>query len=454
MPRDLLIPFALVAQGGVKITASELAEQMADPRSQLRLQATADRDTERRRAIRFSCPACGHAVYPHAPVVRGGRYFWSHRPKAAAFCPLERKRALSPDEINRLIFWGRQESEAHRNLVRLLASAAERDPRTVEGSTQIGVYEPPTPEMRDEFPYGRYPDVSFVYGREKVVLEAQLATISLYGINGRRAFYDRSGATLLWVMRNFSPDGPLRASVLDILADQAGHIFAVDRETEELSRKDRTLRLRCWRYDQGSTGEIWSESIITLGEAIRVANPWWWARDFKKRWIEAYEGENCFYGDVLDPHEFILEAAREADLTSSECARLDKSVIEIVRLLIALEAGRVIGTRNTRLISMANSFHRRVGYRARTLVVRALERWQPALLEKPSMKIALNSASNALAQPGEHEWGQTSPIGKLRSVLFPDWKIEPQSPSPCWLVSGMVGSGIIPAKKTKKKAEK
>lgn len=428
MSRDLLIPYALVATSGVRITASELAEQMADPRSPLRLQATADRDTERRRAIRFSCPACGHAVYPHAPVVRGGRYFWSHRPKAAAFCPLERKRALSPDEINRLIFWGRQESEAHRNLVLLLASAAERDPRTVEGSTQIGVYKPPTLEMRDEFPYGRYPDVSFLYGQEKIVLEAQLATISLHGINGRRAFYERSGATLLWVMRNFSPNGPLRASVLDILADQAGHIFSVDRETEELSREDLTVRLRCWQYDRGFEGVNWSERVITLGEAIRVANPLWWARDFKRRWVEAYDGKNCFYDDVPDPQIFIQEAAVEAALTASECSRLDKSTIEIVRLLIALEAGRVVGTRNTRLISMANSFHRRVGYRARTLVVRALERWQPALLEKPSMKIALNSASDALAQPGEREWGQTSPIGKLRSVLFPDWKIEPHTP--------------------------
>ncbi len=70
----------------------------------------------------------------------------------------------------------------------------------------LGKYEPPADDMRAEFPYGRYPDVQFQIGRTTVILEAQLATITLHGINGRRAFYDRKGSKLLWVMRNFDPD--------------------------------------------------------------------------------------------------------------------------------------------------------------------------------------------------------------------------------------------------------
>ncbi len=58
-----------------------------------------------------------------------------------------------------------------------------------------------------------------------MALEAQLATIALYGINGRLAFYDRHGAALLWVTRNFDPVGPLRASMRDILAGQQGGLF-------------------------------------------------------------------------------------------------------------------------------------------------------------------------------------------------------------------------------------
>lgn len=91
---------------------------------------------------------------PHAPVFNGSRYFWSHLPRGAYECPLEVKRKLTPDQINARIFHGRQEGEAHKNLVALLARLAEADPAV--GSVSLEAYERPTEDMRSAFPFGRF----------------------------------------------------------------------------------------------------------------------------------------------------------------------------------------------------------------------------------------------------------------------------------------------------------
>lgn len=422
MRRELLIPYAIDRERDVRISADEIAAIMSDLRSTVRLQATASADTVARRAMRLSCPACNQRLYPHAPTVDGGRYYWTHSRGSADDCPLERKRRLTPDQISARIFRGRQEGDAHKDLVRLLAGLAERD-ASVEG-VELGAYEAPTDAMRDEFSYGRFPDVKFICSGNRVVLEAQLATIALHGINGRRAFYDRSGACLLWVMRNFDPRGPMRASIRDIVADQGGCLFSLDSDIIAMSREDHVFRLRAWTFLGAEHLEPWEASVVTIAEAIALARPVRWADEFKRRWIEAYRGVS--YGGLgrPDPFAMLAELTDRAGLPAFERDTQGECMLALVRLMISLEAGFVTGAGHPKLISLANSFDVNGGHRAGSLVRKAIERWHPELLGKASMVKALGRAADRLKISGESEWGRLSPIGRIRTVLFPDWDLD------------------------------
>jgi hypothetical protein len=426
MQRDLLIPYAINQRTGDTLSAEALEEQMADWRDTVRLDATLDQETTARRATHYRCPACGQLVYPHAPFTPDGRHFWAHRPKSSENCPLAFGRPLSPDQINRLIFAGRQEGEAHKNLVALLNRLALADPNTVKDTLKTGQYEKPTPEMAAEFPFGRFPDVSFTYGGEQAVLEAQLATISLYGINGRRAFYDRHGSTLLWVARSFDPAVQLRASTRDILADQDGVLLSLDTEALETSAATGVFHLRAWLYALKDGAVAWQSRVLPLSEVIKIARKRPWSEDFKRRFIEAYDGKNYVYDDVPDPLPFLNEALRKLDIPEYEKWDAESSnMLAILRLLISLEVGRPIGTRHPNIVSIANTFDVNGGHRHRSLVLKAIEYWQPELLKRDSVQTALRRSEQKLKDNHEAALGRNSVIGHLRDLLFPKWKLAP-----------------------------
>lgn len=137
--------------------------------------------------------------------------------------------------------------------------------------------------MRAKGLFGRYPDVQFMFGHQKVVLEAQTSTITLHGINGRRDFSYRLAVRLLWIMRHFGPGGPLRVSVRDIVADQAGVLFSVDAQTEARSCGTGRFLVRAWRCEWGAEGgEAWGDAIVAIEGAVHLVTPPRWADDFKQ----------------------------------------------------------------------------------------------------------------------------------------------------------------------------
>lgn len=364
--RPLMIPYAINESRQEIVSAENIAEIMEDYRSTIRLQATARKNTATRRIVSYVCPACGTPLYPHAPRSTG-RYYWSHRQRLReVWCPYERKAKLTPDQIQAVIFRGRQEGEAHKNLVALLMGLAQRDPAVT--NVKAEAYEPPTPEMREEFPYGRFPDVKFTCDSKQVVLEAQLATITLHGINGRRAFYDRKGIALLWVMRNFDPRVLMRASVRDIIADQGGALFSLDNEVIARSESDGIFRLTVWRHLPETAEDPWKAEIVTIYEAAALARPARWADEFKRRWIETYPSGFYAHAGVPDPYIMLDEIARNAGLPSFARNDFSESTLSLVRLLISLEAGVVTGSGHDKLISLANRFNVKDGYRAIDIV--------------------------------------------------------------------------------------
>jgi len=225
-------------------------------------------------------------------------------------------------------------------------------------------------------------------------------------------------------MRNFDPDALLKASVKDILADQRGVLFALDSEVEALCEAEQGFYLRAWEYSHETENAVWTHRIVRIGEAIELAKPIRWADDFKRRWIEAYEGRHYLDGEAPHPIDFLNEAASQAGLSPYKLDKKSATPLMLIRLLISLEAGRVIGANHPQLISLANVFDRNDGYRARALIIKALNRWHPNILSVKSMSNALRRAERVLAQTGDREWGRRSDIGRLREVLFPDWALE------------------------------
>lgn len=426
MQRRLLIPYALNMETGERISADYIAALQADARSTLRLQATARHDTHERKKKSFRCPACYKSIYPHAPITRGGRYYWSHRAGKATPCPLERKASLTPDDIRRLIFAGRQEGEAHRELVALIHRMAERDSDTEAGSVAIGAYEPPSPEMRGEFPHGRFPDVRFVYKGNRIVVEAQLATIALDAINGRRAFYDRNGQSLLWVTRGFEPR-LMRASIRDILADQKGMLFSIDRDVLNLHECDGRFRLRAWEYDfTVEEGETWRSEILTLDEIIAHSPVRVWSSQFKTKWMTIFADQSFHTVSHNTLRSLYLEIIDACQLESSDGQDDVWHTLHIVNLLICLESSRLLGTRHEKLVSLVHStLDSQPRQHAANLISRALSFWQPALAADEKVTAKIERLSKSVKQSG-----RKSPIGLIREKLFPNW-ILPVSQTVC-----------------------
>lgn len=414
MLSPLLVPYAF-DECGRRVPAEQLAVLMEDKRATARLQATQSVAVIGRPVRTYRCPACNARVYPHAPRVPEGRYFWAHRPGGSENCPLAGDRPLSPDQINRMIFLGRQEGVAHRDLVTRLVEMARMDPAIDPESIRREEYVPPDPSS--DLPHGRFPDVSFIFEGNRVVLEAQLATIALHGINGRRAFYDRNNTTLLWVMPDLDPTLPLRASVRDILADQHGHLFTLPPD-----RSDAAFLLTLWRYQREGPEDRWNSQTVTLRDAIRVANPFAWSDDFKRRFIAVFRNENLFEVDDHSPYEFTDELVARMGFPDGRLD--DKSLAQLVRLLISLEHGDVVGARHPKLISLVNQFSK-IDPRLSPLVRAAIEFWQPALLEEESVQAEFSRAGQKRRLEHLAPWSRDSFVGHLREILFPRWRLSP-----------------------------
>jgi hypothetical protein len=346
----------------------------------------------------------------------------------AADCPLAYGRPLTPSRINALIFQGRQEGAAHKDLVALLGRLAAADPKTDQKSLGFDKYEPPTPEMKVEFPHGRFPDVSFNYSGKRVVLEAQLATIALHGINGRRDYYDRMGATLLWVMRNFDPTAPMRASVRDIVADQKGMVLSVDGEVVERSSREGAFHLRVWTYTRVGDEEAWTNEVLNLSEVIEKAKPRSWRADFKQRIVNSFE--NIGIDDILAPDyrpivdEALIHIGKNHIIGEGQ----KRDIFHIICILVSLEQGKIIGSSARDLVAFVNHFDYSGRHRYRELVLKAIRHWRPDLLTRPSMQTALLRAEARMKQTGERPYGRSSPIGQLRDLLFPEWVLGSASP--------------------------
>jgi hypothetical protein len=420
--RKLQIPSVIEEATGRNWSPDDLAVMDRLDRSSLRLLVTARRIRQGVHPRIFRCNSCRGLVYPRE-AGGIGRPHWVHRtgPNADRPCEYDKRRILTPDEINGLIFRGRQESAAHRDLVDLLYRLAKADPNTAHGIPNPDSYYKPEPDK-----HGLYPDVRFDHSSQQVVLEAQLATISLHTINLRRTSYDAGMVALIWVTRNFDPRSVIRASVMDIAADQRGMIFDIPAELVKLSETDSLFRLRRWYFKGGE----WISEVVSIADAIRlvVPRPPWHA-DFKRRWIEV--ARSIRYMDIAPSVRSEFKAELETKLGFNDSHSVDEidhiDWLWFANIMISIEYGQVLGYHHEKIVSCVHSVLQSEDlFRAFKLFKLALEQWLPELAKDPKILKKFSQADTFCRTKNLRPWTRKDRAGRLREVLFPDWKLAPQ----------------------------
>jgi Family of unknown function (DUF6035) len=406
--KPLLIPYALKL-GGFRVPGEVLATMPKEEFHSIRVNAF--RLEREGLPAEYCCPFCHSRLYPTAPTpVR--RAHWTHFGKHRPACPLDVRRSLTDDEVAAIIFNGRQESDRHRKLRLDLLRWAENDPDTDPNSCTSDEY------LRPEEGTGCYPDVRFCHNGRWIVLEVQLAPASLTTIARRHSFYAKQKHGLLWVTANFDPSLCVATSVWDITADQHGALLSVDAEVEALIEVDGKMRFRAFTLSRET--QKWVDQIILLHEleidddGVPVLQDQW-AKQYKAKWIETAGA------DYHRCKGIICEAIEKARLDKDEVfgqIELER-LTQIVNLLIAIEKGEVVGGFHKNLKGLIGSTAKHnAGKRAGALIKRALEKYQPVLIDWP---VVPRDLDQRVGHP--KQWGRGSFLGKLRDILFPNWKL-------------------------------
>jgi hypothetical protein len=165
------------------------------------------REAMHRGEPRLVCATCDTPVYLVSTPDKA--FFFRHTVEDGS-CPAQTRGKWSHDEIRAMKYQGARESDAHRRIKALIARSLEADPsvsgvlleKTWRSTTDLATY--------------RRPDVRASFKDVRLAFEAQLSTTFLDVVVGRREFYRREGALLVWILPRFDP-GDRRIMEDDIL---------------------------------------------------------------------------------------------------------------------------------------------------------------------------------------------------------------------------------------------
>ena len=397
MLTPLLIPYALQRDGlPLYATDSSLAEKTT--RSAMRVAARMAKNSKQ--PALFRCLACDGDVYPR--LSRNLRPHWAHIGKTD--CPLDREQRLTAEQLDAILYAGRQEGAAHAALVERIRQMAKADPEVIADSVKVNSYLKPA----EGEPRGRFPDISFNTRKGSMVIEVQLSPISLHRLAERTLFYAKQDIKLIWVTNRLEKKAIANTWMHDLWAAQGQVIYSVD-APEDTETAPTKFLLRRHILSEGEEQEV--------GLSDLLPTPWY--EDFKQRWA-ALAGIN--WADAVDlmPE---LEERLKLDLNL-----LDRwEMCHVLNVLIAIEAWKPIGGQVDNPISIVYSFlASRDGRQAADLIERAIEKYRPELFDRPKTREMLKRARDKAGEAGLSQWHRKSPIGRVRDALFPGWSL----PSP------------------------
>jgi hypothetical protein len=160
-------------------------------------------------------------------------------------------------------YQGARESDAHRRIKALVARSLDADP----GVSGV-LLEKTWRSVTNPLAYRR-PDVRANFNDFRLAFEAQLSTTFLDVVVGRREFYRREGALLVWILPRFDPSDR-RIMEDDILFTNNSNVLVVNDATTAASEAAGRCMFRCFYrepyYDGVATRERWRDRLVALDE--------------------------------------------------------------------------------------------------------------------------------------------------------------------------------------------
>lgn len=206
---------------------------------------------------------CAICQVPAYLVARTDKTFFFRHKVENGSCPARTRSSLSEAEIRAMKYHGCRESEAHKQMKKLITRSLEADCRV------SGVYKEKRWTSRYHKKRFRQPDVQAMFDGQRVAFEAQLTTTFLDVVAGRRTFYKDQGAVLIWVLRRFDPKYR-RLTEDDILFTNNFNVLVVDEETAAISEATQKCTFRCTYFEPVLNGLVldkkWETRLIGLDE--------------------------------------------------------------------------------------------------------------------------------------------------------------------------------------------
>lgn len=212
---------------------------------------------------RFICPECKQPVKINGHKLQRGRVCYFAHFKDSDDCPYKTGTNRTKEEIERLKYSLVQESERHKRLKALIASALEGEKSKSMGVRKVECEK----RINSEIPYlkWRRPDIYAEYNGRKYVFELQLSTTFVSVIVDRDIFYRLNDYNIIWVF-NFEDNKEYvslhNLMCKDIYYANKRNIFIFDADTEKLSKERGELVLKCRWLDENG---VWSsDEFVTL----------------------------------------------------------------------------------------------------------------------------------------------------------------------------------------------
>ncbi|MCB9949159.1 MAG: hypothetical protein H6842_15260 [Rhodospirillaceae bacterium] len=327
---------------------------------------------------RFACAICNTHVYLVCNQLK--HFFFRHKSEDGS-CPAETRSNLSREEICARKYHGLRESEPHRKIKRLIERSLAADPAFYDVKAERHWRSSHDPSAR------RQPDVQATCAQGRIAFEAQLSTTFLDVVTGRRAFYRKEGALLIWIMRDFDPDYR-RLTTDDLLFSNNSNILVVDDETTRLSEAGGRFYLRChYRVPQRDGDRLidrWDTKVVSFDELVcepEAQRVWYFdysgevaairteiERDFRARQAAATEALRqrfIAFWQARRPHEIPDEDEQAewqtlTDKLAQRGIRLpptpewDSSFAALLNGVISARAGEPVGWQFRKLVEVAH----------------------------------------------------------------------------------------------------
>lgn len=266
------------------------------------------------------------------------------------------------------------------------------------------------------------PDIRATYSGRPITIELQLSSTQLPIILERERFYCAENRALIWFGWNLAPKSrrDLTQSLLDIATRHRDNLFSIDEQTVRNSQQASRFNFRSfWWVDDVVHTKIQTLDELVFPEkglAFAMDRPPPWHVQYKKKWVgvtqttgSKWPDRKVLWAELLENMGFEMETTDfESDHPGLE---------SLLNLLISIESGAIIGSRQKSLTEMLNTFLYASDRQQFAMIVRyVLQRTDNvALMTVPSTTKKFSDAMQT------KQADKNSLEARIIRFLFPNW---------------------------------